>query len=44
MNRLIPCTIKFNNYLVIMEKKTDTEKVNSYEQPFIDNSHDKRLN
>ena len=32
MNQVVPCTIKFNNYLVIMEKKTDIEKINSYEQ------------
>ena len=31
MNQVVPCTIKFNNYLVIMEKKTDIEKINSYE-------------
>ena len=32
MNRVLPCTIKFNNYLLIMEKKKDIEKINSYEQ------------
>ena len=32
MNRVITCTIKFNNYLLVMEEKTDIEKVNSYEQ------------
>ena len=31
MNLVIPCTIKFNNYLLDMEEKTDIEKVNSYE-------------
>ena len=32
MNQVVPCTIKFNNYLLIMEKKKDIEKINSYEQ------------
>ena len=32
MNRVVPCTIKFNNYLLIMIKKTNTEKIDTYEQ------------
>jgi len=32
MNRVLPCTIKFNNYLLIMAKKTDIEKIDNYEQ------------
>ena len=29
---MLPCTIKFNNYLLIMAKKTDIEKIDNYEQ------------
>ena len=32
MNQVLPCTIKFNNYLLIMEKKIDIEKIDTYEQ------------
>ena len=27
INLVVPCTIKFNNYLVIMTKKTNVEKI-----------------
>ena len=32
MNRVLPCTIKFNNYLLIMSEKTNIEKIDTYER------------
>ena len=32
MNQVITCTIKFNNYLLVMEEKKNIKKIDSYEQ------------
>ena len=49
MNLVIPCTIKFNNYLLVMDEEKIPQDIvdkvrNNDFQSFIDNSHDKRLN
>ena len=45
---MIPCTIKFNNYLLVDKEKITQDIVdkvrNNDFHSFINNSHDKRLN